>query len=221
MIDPDGDCTIDLKDGRLTIRVPGRPHGLDAEVDRLNSPRVLREIEGDFIADLKVDGAIRPAGPSTSPTALPFLGAGLVLWSDEGNYLRLERAAILRGDQVMSYTLFEERRDRRLVPPGGGIGVPDGTATVLRLERKGDQVTAQVGPDGLQWRAFPPRTVRMPARLKLGVSATSCSSAPFTFSLEGFRVFRLEPEVAQTRKGLDGRNGTRSAFRLADFTMMW
>ena len=57
MIDPDGDCTIDLKDGRLTIRVPGRPHGLDAEVDKLNSPRVLREIEGDFIADLKVDGA--------------------------------------------------------------------------------------------------------------------------------------------------------------------
>ena len=96
-----------------------------------------------------------------------------------------------------------------------------GPATVLRLERKGDQVTAQVGPDGLQWRAFPPRTVRMPARLKLGVAAITSSSAPFTFSLEGFRVFRLEPEVTQTRRGLDGRDGPRAAFRLADFAMMW
>jgi RNA polymerase sigma factor (sigma-70 family) len=221
VIDPDGDCTIDLKDGRLTIRVPGRLHGLDAEVNKLNAPRVLREIEGDFIADLKVDGAIKPAGPSTSPNALPFLGAGLVLWSDEGNYIRLERAVILRGDQLMSYALFEERRDRRRVPPGGGIGVPDGTATVLRLERKGNQVTAQVGPDGLQWRAFPPRIVRMPARVKLGVAAISSSGAPFTFSLEGFRVFRLDPKVTQTRSGLDGRNGPRSAFRLADLAMMW
>jgi RNA polymerase sigma factor (sigma-70 family) len=221
VIDPDGDCTINLKDGRLTIGVPGRPHGLDAEVNVFNAPRVLREIEGDFIADLKLDGALKPAGPATSPNALPYLGTGLVLWSNEGDYIRLERAAILRGDQVVSYAHFEERRDRRRVPPGGGIGVPDGSATVLRLERKGDQVTAQVGPDGLQWRAFPPRTVRMPARVKLGVAAITSSAAPFTFRLEGFRVFRLEPKVTQTRKGLDGRDGSRSPFRLADFAMMW
>jgi RNA polymerase sigma factor (sigma-70 family) len=189
-IDPDGDCSIDLENGRLTIKVPGTRHGLEAEGNTLNAPRVLRDIEGDFIADLKVEGTFKP-GDSTSPNGFPFLGAGLLLWNDAGNYIRLERAAIVRNNQLVSYALFEERRDRRPVPPGGGIQLPNGP-TLLRLERKGDQITASVSADGKQWQAFPPRTVQLPAKLKLGVAAISSSSEPFTVTLESFRVLRPE-----------------------------
>jgi regulation of enolase protein 1 (concanavalin A-like superfamily) len=194
VIDPDGDCSIELADGRLTIKVPAVPargHGLEAEGNSLNAPRVLREIEGDFIADLKVGGTFKPAGPSANPTVFPFVGAGLLLWSDDGNYVRLERAAIDRNGRLIPYSLFQERRDTRLIPPVGGLQLPNGPA-VLRLERRGNQVTALVSTNGAEWRKFPPRTINFPAKLKLGVAAVSSSSQPFIVTMENFRVMRPE-----------------------------
>jgi RNA polymerase sigma factor (sigma-70 family) len=195
-IDPDGDCSFDLVDGRLTITVPAparpsRGHGLEAEGNMLNAPRVLREIEGDFIADLKVVATFKPAGPSANPRASPFVGAGLLLWNDAGNYFRLERAAIDRNGQLIPYALFEERRDSQLLPPFGGMQLPEGPV-VLRLERKGDQISGSVSPDGTNWRSFPPRSVKFPAKLKLGVAAISSSRQPFVVTLEKFRVLRPE-----------------------------
>ncbi len=194
-IDPDGDCSIELENGRLTIKVPvpdvPKGHGLEAEWNTLNAPRVLRDIEGDFIADLKVEGSFKPAGGSTKPNSFPFVGAGLLLWSDAGNYIRLERAAIVRNDQLIPYVLFQERRNRLRVPPDGGIPIPDGP-TVLRLERKGDQITAFVSAGGKEWLGFPPRRIDLPAKLKLGVAAISSSGEPFTVTLENFRVLRPE-----------------------------
>jgi regulation of enolase protein 1 (concanavalin A-like superfamily) len=191
VIDPDGDCAITLADGRLVIKVPGKPHGLEAEGGTLNAPRVLRDIEGDFIADLEVGGTLKPEGPPPNPNIFPFVGAGLLLWNDEGNYIRLERAAIVRNGQLVPYVLFQERKDRRRVPPDGGMPAPGGT-TILRLERKGDLITAAVSADGSQWRAFPARTVNFPAKLKLGVAAITSSREPFTVTLTNFRVLRPE-----------------------------
>jgi RNA polymerase sigma factor (sigma-70 family) len=194
-IDPDGDCSINLANGRLTITVPAKGHGLEAEHDSLNAPRVLRDIDGDFIADLEVQGAFKPGGVSKDPNYLPFVGAGLLLWSDEANYIRLERAAIVRNHQLVPYVLFQERKDRRLVPAGGGIPAPNGTA-LLRLERRGDQITAFVSAGGSEWRAFPPRTVRFGPKVKLGVAAISNSSDPFTVTMTSFRVLRPEPDAS-------------------------
>lgn len=196
VIDPDGDCEFNLANGGLTIKVPApaaprKGHGLEAEAKALNAPRVLREIEGDFIADVEVGGTFKPGGRSANPRVFPFVGAGLLLWSDEGNYLRLERAAIDRNGQLVPYALFEERRDSRPIPPAGGIQVPD-QPTLLRLERHGDQFSAQVSVDGMAWRAFPPRVIKLPAKLKLGVAAISSSRQPFVVTFENFRVFRPE-----------------------------
>ena len=79
-IDPDGDCSIHLADGRLTIKVPApmrrKGHGLEAERNTLNAPRVLRDIEGDFIADLKVDGTFKPVGKRQLPYPTPSRSSG-------------------------------------------------------------------------------------------------------------------------------------------------
>jgi RNA polymerase sigma factor (sigma-70 family) len=204
-IDPDGDCSIELANGRLTIKVPAKGHGLEAEANRFNAPRVLRDIEGDFIAELEVQATFDPGPVSTSPRGYPFVGAGLLLWSDEGNYIRLERAAVVRNEPVLNpaggasfrnvqpihYLLFEERKDRGLVPPLGGFSAPDGR-TLLRLERRGDQVTASASADGSEWHTLPPRTVHLPAKLKLGVAVISSSGDPFTTTLTNFRVLRPE-----------------------------
>jgi regulation of enolase protein 1 (concanavalin A-like superfamily) len=196
VIDPDGDCSFGVAEGRLMITVPGpapprKGHGLEAEGNSLNAPRVLREIEGDFIADLRVAGTFKPTGPTANPNVRPFVGAGLLLWSDAGNYIRLERAAIDHNGRLLPYALFEERRASQLTPPFGGLQLTEG-AIVLRLERRGDQISGFISIDGADWRAFPPRTVKFPAKLKLGVSAISSSRQPFVVTLENFRVLRPE-----------------------------
>ncbi len=193
-IDPDGDCSFGVAEGRLTITVPApappsKGHGLEAEGNTLNAPRVLREIEGDFIADLRVGGTFKPTGPSANPNVFPFVGAGLLLWSDAGDYIRLERAAIDRNGRLIPYALFQERKASQLMPPVGGLQLPEG-AVVLRLERRGDQISGLFSIDGADWRAFPPRTARLPAKLKLGVAAISSSRQPFVVTLENFRVLR-------------------------------
>jgi regulation of enolase protein 1 (concanavalin A-like superfamily) len=187
--DPDGDCRIMLDGNKLTMQVPGTWHDLGAESGKLNAPRVLRPITGDFLAEVKVGGALRPGGQCTRPGGLPFQGAGLVLWYDPSNYLRLERAAIFREGRIVPYVTFEERRDRQL--EAGALEVPEGP-TWLRLERRGDRILASASSDGRSWRGLPLRKVDYPARVKIGVDAINSCNKPFTAALEDFRVFRPE-----------------------------
>jgi hypothetical protein len=61
-IDPDGDCKFGLGGNRLTITVPGTDHGLGVERGQMNAARVLKEIEGDFIIQVRVSGNFPKGG---------------------------------------------------------------------------------------------------------------------------------------------------------------
>jgi type 1 fimbria pilin len=54
VVDPSKDCEFKPDGNRLTIVVPGTKHDLSIETGDITAPRVLREIEGDFIAQVKV-----------------------------------------------------------------------------------------------------------------------------------------------------------------------
>src|SRR5947199_217787 len=81
VVDPDGDCTIQAKSGKVTITVPGKTHDLNPLI-RTNSPRVLRQVDGDFTATVRVTGDFQPGEQSTTGVTYPFNGAGLLLWKD-------------------------------------------------------------------------------------------------------------------------------------------
>jgi hypothetical protein len=83
VVDPDRDCRIGLEGERLTITVPPKRHDLSIEVGDVNAPRVLQEIKGDFIAQLKILGKVRHTGDPTSAHFRAYHGAGLLLWQDE------------------------------------------------------------------------------------------------------------------------------------------
>jgi regulation of enolase protein 1 (concanavalin A-like superfamily) len=70
--------------------------------------------------------------------------------------------------------------------------IPADGPIVLRVERKGDQVRASFSVDGEELHSLHPRTVRFPAKLKLGVAAISSSGDTFTVTLANFRVLRPE-----------------------------
>src|SRR5262249_54354515 len=131
-------------------KVPGKPHDLSAEIDLVNAPRVLRDVEGDFTAQVTVHGPIRPKGASLVESRPPFNGAGLLVWQDRDNHLRLDRAAYLDANgRLVHYVNFELRK-------GGQIASQVGKWQFqlplhLMLERRGATIHASVGYDGKTW----------------------------------------------------------------------
>jgi regulation of enolase protein 1 (concanavalin A-like superfamily) len=192
--DPAGDCQIRLDKKKLTIAIPGTKHDLSAELGDVTAPRVLREIEGDFIAQLKVAGNVSHAGQALVDRYLPYHGAGLLLLVDGRTYVRFERAAIARPDGGGAhYANFEARKEGRRAS-ASTARLPD-VDTYLRLERRGGQLIASVSEDGLRWAPLKPISVELPRRVKLGVVAVNTSSDPFKAEFSEWDVFIKEKEL--------------------------
>ncbi len=128
-IDLDGDCsfTLDEADQTATMQVPGRPHALSAELGRLNAPRILQPVSGDFEAFVRVLGTEQVAGRATMTEYPPYHGAGILLWQDAGNYVRLEIATDLQRGKPRHYVNFEYRQGYRLASSQGQVA-PTGSA---------------------------------------------------------------------------------------------
>lgn len=186
-IDPDGDCTFDLQDGALVITVPGGPppHDLSAEIGSSNSPRVLHEVTGDFILQVRVDGDFNPGEKSTQPGRTGYTGAGLVLFADAKNYVRLERATLQRaGGPRHNYGNFEVRLNGQLQRIGITSDLPleDNQPVYLQLERRGSTVLGAISHDGKKWKEGVPKEIGAdwPPTLLAGVAAISTSVDVFT-----------------------------------------
>jgi regulation of enolase protein 1 (concanavalin A-like superfamily) len=188
-VDPDKDCKFIRDKDTLTIEVPGKDHDLAIERDLMNSPRLLRDVQGDFVALVRVSGTFKPSQDSTSNERLPFVGAGLLLMADEKTYLRLERAALVKGGEVKTYANWELRQDGKWVLWGEEKIQPlEDKATFVRLERKGDKFLASVSHDGKEWKEMEPLELQLPAKLKVGVSGGGTSMNVFAPRFDQFQV---------------------------------
>jgi regulation of enolase protein 1 (concanavalin A-like superfamily) len=195
--DSDKDCKVKVEDKDLSVEVPGKLHELSPDSGQMNAPRVVRQVEGDFTMQVRVAGEFKPAGKSTKARTVPYNGAGLLVWSDADNYIRLERAGFLRSGKIVTTVAFEERE-------GGHRGavhnvtVPAGTLS-LRLERKGGRVQGSYSSDGETWKALKPIDVTWAARMKVGVLAINTNSEPFTvkFGEFGLKAKELKGEAGK------------------------
>jgi len=190
-IDTGKDCEFVPEEKKLTIRVPGTWHDLNPDTGKLNSPRVVREVEGDFVVKVKVEGEFKPGGKSTNPRGVPYYGAGIIIWSDSDNFIRLERGALLRNNRITATVAFEERE-------GGYRGAVHNITSqpgpvYLRLERKGSRILGAVSFDGSAWRPLKPIDTVWPAKLKVGLTAISSSSEPFAAQ---FTEYSLQAQAA-------------------------
>jgi hypothetical protein len=97
--DPDRDCKFEEKSGQVIIKIPGKHHDLAyAETyNKHNAPRILQPVKGDFSVTVKV-GFELPKGAKSSGGPHAFASSGLLLWQDDKNYIRLERAAVAQSD---------------------------------------------------------------------------------------------------------------------------
>ena len=184
--DPDRDCTFNVQGGALTIDVPPTPHDLSIELGRTNAPRMLREVDGDFSIQVKVCGDIRPMAAGSIPGRLSYQAGGILLWIDERNYVRLERAALNRNGNIVTYAAYESRANG-LPGPSHSLNISD-QDTSLRLERRGDQLRAFVSSDGGPWRPQQNIDMDLPARVQIGVAAVNAAQQQLQVRFEGLQV---------------------------------
>jgi regulation of enolase protein 1 (concanavalin A-like superfamily) len=186
-IDPQSDCEFTPEKNRLTMKITGSKHQMPVQKPNLNSPRVMREVEGDFTLTVKVVGEFSPGGKSTNPKSVPWHGAGIIVWNDEDNYIRLERSASNRNGKIAPYVNFEEFE-------GGAHGLTNSEGMKegdcwIRMERKGGRFLGSVSFDNATWKELKPMQVVWPMKLKIGLQTTTTSSLlPWSVVFEDYEL---------------------------------
>jgi regulation of enolase protein 1 (concanavalin A-like superfamily) len=153
-VDPLGDSSYSLtaNPGHLRLFTPDNNHDLYPYAN-LNAPRVLQYINGDFVVTTKV--TINPQ--------YNYQGAGLLIWQNVNNFVRLERTLVDGVDMWFNI--------------GGnhaGIQIPYFNQSVyLRFQRSGSSITASYSTSGLSWTTV--STVDFPSvsTLQVGLSLTN------------------------------------------------
>jgi serine/threonine-protein kinase len=201
-IDPRGDCTFAAEGDRLTVTVPAGVHnlvpfGLDGggqfgkrheSWDNQDAPRLLREVEGDFAAQVKlVDFPPRPdeRWPDLDESAQ---GGGLLVWQDGEHFLQLRGGRAGDGTPKSS-----EPRGTAWCWAGGKLLCDKGGEAhpYLRVARRGRTLACDTSQDGKTWRTL--ATVAgwdLPPKLRVGVVAINSAPRPFTSTFEGYRLGR-------------------------------
>jgi regulation of enolase protein 1 (concanavalin A-like superfamily) len=151
----------------------------------MNAPRVVRRIRGDFTAEVRVLGRLEPGHYKTTYYA-PYHGAGLIVWQDSSNYLRLERSVGFLNGRPHPYLNYELREGGRLTM-SQGITSED-RAHFLKIRREGQEFSAWSSLDGRRWTQLPGVKVTFNERVEVGVVAVNSSARTLSVELERFSV---------------------------------
>ena len=186
--DPDNDCQIK---STLTITVPDTNHDLNPRRG-MNAPRLLKKVKGDFAVQVKVTSDFNPGDTSTGP-GRPFNGAGLLIWQDENNFLRLERNAYWVSKLLLCYPpLIEYWRDGKYSGVNSNPTSADeffkGRSTWLKLQRQGERMTASFSHDGDEWTVAREFKVDFPDEVSVGIAALNTSNSAFCVEFEAFEI---------------------------------
>jgi len=190
--DPASDSTVGEKEGKLTIKVPGGNHNLNPTCRYgTNAPRVLQKVTGDFTIQVKVTFT-DPPGTTSAVNGRPFNGAGLLIWQDEQNFLRLERNCYWDGaGQLVCYPpLIEDWIDGKYTANTAPVAATffTGPSTWFRISRQGNSLGLSMSQGGGDWTALRNVTMDLPDEVSVGVAAVNSSTKPFTAEFEGLEL---------------------------------
>lgn len=192
IIDPDGDCVIKHDKDRLTLTIPGTPHDINTRTGKVNAPRVLQEVEGDFTAMVEVRCDLKPGMNSSLKTSFAFNGAGLLIWQDDKNFIRLERNTWMtpKGELICFPPLLEYFQEGKYMEtnPKPVVEPFFKDSTHFRVERKGNKLRALLSHDGRDWSLVREMDIELDRKLQVGIAAVNTSRNPLTVTFENFRL---------------------------------
>jgi regulation of enolase protein 1 (concanavalin A-like superfamily) len=185
VVDPGGDCKITEDKGKLTITVPKTHHDLTytENFTKLNAPRILQEVKGDFVLQVKVHTFALPEANTSSSGQVSFISSGLLVWKDDKNFIRLERAA--EGSSPAPFIWLERFQDGKAVTQQGK---PVSEKDInLRVKRSGNKLTFSISEGG-NWEDIHTEEVELPQKLQVGVLAINTTTKVFPAKFEGLKL---------------------------------
>jgi len=192
-IDPTGDCTFARESYKLKVTVPAGDYDLNVDKGNMRAPRVLHEVEGDFVLDIMLAGEFA-VSDDLKNEATAYRGAGLLVMLDDDNYLRLEYGVIVpQGDRppafIFSYRVFQ---GGRLTPSMAMTMFLDKAmrGTHLAIERHGDEFALVVNAGKFGLHPFAPLHLPFPKKVLVGFAAVNTSSTPFHPEFGNLRLQR-------------------------------
>jgi S1-C subfamily serine protease len=213
LIDPEKNCKL-IKDEdtmKIKIEVPGgkvrtlAPYvhqRLNKNKPLHNAPMTLIEVEGDFAAVVEVTGDIAagtnlPKDRQGNEIPFTFQGAGLLLYQDKDNFVRLERTAgvAIATLQPIHKVLFEVVKDGKHVENQSYPPIPEGPVALLLMRKKGRVMCG--ASLNLTAPAVPIKVIELdlPKKVQIGLSASNISAKPFTAQFEGFALINSETQM--------------------------
>jgi S1-C subfamily serine protease/regulation of enolase protein 1 (concanavalin A-like superfamily) len=208
--DPKDSCTLSKDPGgrKATISIPPRIYTLSPQIKQKgkpihNAPRTVCEVEGDFLAAVQVNGNINPGlDPPLDARGhklrLTFQGAGLLLYQDKDNFLRLERACWTERAALVRMLLVEVVRDGKefdyyYIPLPGDAAAP---MDIFLIRRQG-RYRCLFNDDGKRTVVFREFALDYPNRVKIGLTASNLSRKPFTAQFEDFVLLTDKERIDQ------------------------
>jgi regulation of enolase protein 1 (concanavalin A-like superfamily) len=182
-VDPWGGCTFSAKGEKLVVSLPGGPQPAE-KLGGLKTPRLLRDVEGDFTAQVRVSGNFLPRSTSGDRAA------GLLL-TDGKKLLRVELTAG-KGGVGYSFLVPSERGYASSRPAGRP---PMEKPAYLRIERRGNDFRMAFSPDGKEWTPIyapgvEPGLVRvaLPPKVKVGIVVETTADGAFRAEFDDFKL---------------------------------
>jgi hypothetical protein len=201
-LDPDKDCKFVRDKRALIMEMPGSDHDYDPHRERLNAPRILRNLEGDFDMQVQVQIACLASRKSTVERQPSFVVAGFLLIPPPSYgipCIRLEYGlagqesgkdgyvALKHQDKAGGYSNAIWSRSWKNWP------LPEKTDhAYLRIKREGEKLYPSISPNGEKWTSLvgSAQFGRLPAKLKVGLAAYSTSTEPAKVRFEDFKLIR-------------------------------
>lgn len=190
--DPGNDCEFNTTIEKLSITVPATNHDLTPDAGQ-KAPRVLKKVSGAFTVQVKVTADFMPGKKSVGKNR-PFNGAGILIWQDEKNYLRIERNAYWIDQQILNcyppliayWNNNQQIQEINTNPTTANFF--QGKSTWLRANRQGPNVTVSISHDGKTWTEMKRFRVNLADQLMVGVAAVNTSNQPFAVDFEEFTI---------------------------------
>ncbi len=137
-----------------------------------------------LLACVALLAALSPEVPGRD---VAFRAATLVIWQDENNFVRLDRAAMHKAGEPFSQTYYHVNVNGKRTTQLSQRVAPDADVW-LRLQRKGNAILAAWSTDGERWTDYPPQTAKLAAELQAGVAVLNASAAPSSATFEAIEL---------------------------------
>ncbi|MGY8767450.1 MAG: DUF1349 domain-containing protein [Pirellulales bacterium] len=194
-IDPSSDCPIDLTKDGIQIIIPGGRYDMNAEFENTVAPRVLQDVQGDFVIEVAVIDFPMPkeltsAGP---PQKSSYIAAGLLVWQDQKNFIRWTRSAVGEVKKVFASAEIYQDGSRT---GSLNIEIPD-TSVWLRIERRGDRISYWISADKQTWKRVAEKKAELKSTVKAGVFSMNVTKAETKFGFERFYVLSSDQNMSK------------------------